>query len=81
MRDLYSVLASRFSIPQLKTYMRNRTIGVPRWDDMGLLCHSAGCDDTFRMIETNKINVKVGRVYYLPPMYFGVILSITPFIL
>ncbi|XP_052818100.1 uncharacterized protein LOC128244124 [Mya arenaria] len=37
----------------LQKFMVNKTVGVPRWDLTGLLCHSAGCGDTLDMIEKN----------------------------
>ncbi|KAH3771470.1 uncharacterized protein LOC127845313 [Dreissena polymorpha] len=38
----------------LRKYMANKTVGVPRWDHTGLLCHSSGCDVTLRMIESRR---------------------------
>lgn len=38
----------------LMKYMDNKTVSVPRWDYVGLMCHSAGCDVSIRMIETEK---------------------------
>lgn len=35
-------------------YMDNRTESVPRWDYVGLMCHSAGCDITLRMVELDR---------------------------
>ncbi|KAL4234753.1 hypothetical protein ACF0H5_006395 [Mactra antiquata] len=42
----------------LQKYMKNRTLAIPDWNITGLMCHSAGCDVTLKMIEMNKMSFK-----------------------
>jgi hypothetical protein len=46
-------------------YMDNKTVSVPRWDYVGLMCHSAGCDVSIRMIETEKYPFIVSKYFVI----------------
>jgi len=43
--------------------MRNRTLSTILWDDLALMCHSAGCDSTLHMIFRNNTMYKVFIIY------------------
>ena len=57
---------------QLEKYMHNKTVGVPVWKDTGLLCHSAGCDITLKLIELDNIESAAKLHPLLPSFVFRV---------
>ena len=52
--------------------MHNKTVGVPVWKDTGLLCHSAGCDITLKLIELDNIESAAKLHPLLPSFVFRV---------
>ncbi|XP_069111664.1 uncharacterized protein [Argopecten irradians] len=72
----------------LQSYMRNQTLSTIAWGKLGLVCHSAGCDDTLRLVVRNKTmftataflepysnNVKTKKNIQIPALMYGTQLS------
>ncbi|XP_033763653.1 chlorophyllase-2, chloroplastic-like [Pecten maximus] len=72
----------------LQSYMRNQTLSTIAWDKLALVCHSAGCDDTLRLILGNRTmysasvflepyskNVKTKMGFQMPALMYGTQLS------
>ncbi|XP_060062450.1 uncharacterized protein LOC132543012 [Ylistrum balloti] len=72
----------------LKSYMRNQTESTIDWNQLALVCHSAGCDETLRLIHGNHTmytaaaflepyskNAKTRMTFQMPALMYGTELS------